>query len=60
MLATSALCRKNRLGPTQYHAQELVKEFGLKLHPQFDDGKHVLELGGKFISCKLQLCSTSC
>eukprot|EP01027_Heterolobosea_sp_BB2_P013691 GEZU01019719.1.p1 GENE.GEZU01019719.1~~GEZU01019719.1.p1 ORF type:complete len:488 (-),score=152.38 GEZU01019719.1:545-2008(-) len=34
------------IGPTQKYANELINEYGLKLNPQFDEGKHVLELEG--------------
>lgn len=30
----------------QKHAHELIKEYKLKLNPQFDEGKNVLELVG--------------
>src|SRR5689334_9139632 len=36
-------------GPTQTFSQALIKHFGLKLHPQFDEGRHILELGGKML-----------
>ena len=33
------------IGPTQKRAMALIDELGLETFPQFDDGRHVLELG---------------
>eukprot|EP00743_Colponemidia_sp_Colp-15_P001267 GILK01001390.1.p1 GENE.GILK01001390.1~~GILK01001390.1.p1 ORF type:complete len:484 (-),score=61.10 GILK01001390.1:112-1509(-) len=34
------------IGPSQLRVNKLVQELGIKTYPQFDDGKHVLDLNG--------------